>query len=426
MIRLIWLFILTNSFLLGGVLYAQPTVRVNNEKTTVESLPDLLTLKHGEPVNSPEVWERLKRPELLHLFKNEVYGMVPDGDPIPSSIEVIEESDAAFNNKAHRIQFALDFKKGHRNLRVHILLYLPKDVLNPPVFLGYNFYGNHTVVHDDNVLISNSWVRNNETLDVYNHKADQKSRGKRSYRWPVDKILQEGFGIATVYYGDIDPDRNDFTDGIHPFFYKEGQDEPGLNEWGSLTAWAWGLSRILDCLKGYEATADSKYILFGHSRLGKTVLWASALDQRFDMVIANNSGCGGAALFRRKNGETIQLINNRFPHWFSKSFKKYNDKEAMLPLDQHMLIALNAPRPVYIASAIKDKWADPEGEYLSAYYASPVYELYNKRGLSDRNFPDVNKPIHQTIGYHVRSGKHDVTAYDWKQFMIFAKGHLND
>ena len=416
--------ILVSSFLSGHVL-AQPEVNYKDEAIKPYVLPELLTLENGNKVDNINDWEHKRRPELFNLYKNQVYGNIPEGIIETSSVQVIEQSDSALGNTAIRKQIALVFKKQERELTINVLLYLPKNVKYPPVFVGYNFYGNQTIINDQNVILTNSWVRNNPTFGIAHNLATEESRGKRNNRWPIKNIISEGFGLATIYYGDVDPDRNDFSDGIHPFFYANDQNEPKDDEWGAISAWAWGYSRVLDYLKNNDLNNESRFISFGHSRLGKTSLWAGALDDRFDIVISNNSGCGGAAIFRRKYGETAAIINDGFPHWFNKNFKKYNNNEDTLPIDQHMLIALIAPRPVYIASAEDDKWADPKGEYLSGYQASPVYELYGKTGLTSSSLPSINEPIHTAIGYHIRTGGHDVTAYDWAQFMKFARKHFN-
>lgn len=404
--------------------FCQTKFNYNEDAIKPYVLPELLILNNGAKVQTVEDWENKRRPEIMNEFRNEIYGNIPAIKLIPISIEILEQSNSALNNTAIRKQIAIVFANQDKQIKINVLLYLPKNVKSPPVFVGYNFFGNHSTINDKNVILTDSWVRNNSNYGVTENRAKEESRGKRKNQWLIERSISEGFGVATIHHGDIDPNRNDFSDGIHPFFYEEGQEKPKSNEWGSISAWAWGLSRVLDYLKTDEHLIDSKFILFGNSLLGKTALWAGALDKRFDIVISNNSGCGGAAIFRRRYGETIARINNNHSHWFSENFKKYNDNEDLLPIDQHMLIALIAPRPVYIASAEEDKWADPKGEYLSGHYATPLYELYKKKGLVNPKLPSINRPIHNTIGYHIRTGKHDVSDYDWLQFIKFTKKHL--
>jgi hypothetical protein len=203
------------------------------------------------------------------------------------------------------------------------------------------------------------------------------------------------------------------------------EQQPDSTSWGAIAAWAWGLSRAMDYIETVSSIDSKKVIVMGHSRLGKTALWAGATDKRFAMVISNNSGCGGAALSKRVFGETVGSINVSFPYWFCKNFNKYNEKEELLPVDQHQLLSLIAPRPLYVASGEEDLWADPKGEFLSCVGASPVYVLLGEKGFPASEMPSANSPVVGSIGYHVRSGGHDITLYDWQQYLDFADLHLH-
>lgn len=386
-------------------------------------LPEVLKTFSGREIKNVRQWERIRRPELLNFFSTNVYGKVP-GKLNISKWEVVEQSNDALDGKAIRKQVDLVFNKNGKTLFFNILIYLPKNIEKAPLFLGYNFYGNHTICYDVNIRISDAWTRDNDSFGISNNQLTEKSRGVRKERWQVNKIIDAGYGLATIYYGEVDPDKNDFSDGIHPLLYTKNQRRPDANEWGAISAWAWGLSRAMDYLEQDKDVDASKVIVFGHSRLGKTSLWAGASDKRFAGVISNNSGCGGAALSKREFGETIARINISFPHWFCRNFTNYNRNEYALPVDQHELLALIAPRPLYVASAEEDQWADPRGEFLSAYHATPVYELYGKTGIPSAEMPPVNQPIQNTVAYHIRTGKHDVTAYDWEQYIKWANEQI--
>ncbi len=405
--------------------FAFPQWDVNYDESKVPQfvVPDPLTTFSGQKVRRVKKWEKKRRPELLEFFSENVYGKVPGELPI-SSVEIIEAGNDAINGKATRKQVEISFKKGDLMLSFTILIYLPKNVEKAPLFVGYNFFGNHTITNDVNVVISEAWARNDPSFGIINNQLTEQSRGVRTHRWPIEKIIDAGFGLATVYYGEVDPDKDDFSDGIHPFFYEEDQLRPKSDEWGSIAAWSWGLSRCMDYFEQDSTIDNSGVIVFGHSRLGKTSLWTGATDQRFAAVISNDSGCGGAALSKRRFGETVWRINRNFPHWFCRNFREYSKNERALPVDQHELIALIAPRPVYVASAEEDRWADPRGEFLAAFYATPVYRLYKKEGISSVVMPETNRPIQNCVAYHVRSGKHDVTDFDWEQYIKWANDQL--
>lgn len=401
-------------------LAAKDKFNYDESKVPAYTLPELLVSENGHKISDVKDWESIRRPEILRLFTEQVYGKSPKA-PAKLRYRVLSVDKKALGGKASRKEVEVFFSDQSDRSMV-ILLYLPNQVKKAcPVFVGLNFHGNYSIHRDPDIRITTSWVRKRE--GIVDNKANPELRGSMSSRWDVDQLLANGYGLATIYYGDIDPDFDDgFQNGVQPLFYKPGQLRPEPNEWGSIAAWAWGLSRAMDYFEKDQDINASKVAVIGHSRLGKTALWAGATDKRFSIVISNNSGCGGAAISRRKFGETVKRINTNFPHWFCTNFRQYNDKEENIPVDQHQLIALIAPRPVYVASAEDDLWADPKGEFLAACHAGPAYRLYGLQGLDSDTMPEVNRPLlSAAIAYHIRTGKHNITSYDWTQYIRFAK-----
>ena len=418
---IIYIFILPASM----NIFAQ-AANYDESKVPKYTLPNPLITETGDSVLSVHMWQKVRRPELIRLFEESVYGKNPTNQ-LRTVFSIISVDNSALNGLATRKQIQIKLGKGKKELILNLLIYLPNNSSIPvPAFLGFNFYGNQTINKDTDIIITKAWVHNNKKFGITKNIATPASRGVREHRWSVPLILEHGYALATVYYGDIDPDYDDgFQNGIHPLFYKKGQNKPTPDEWGSIGAWAMGYSLALDYLTKDQKIDGDKVVAMGHSRLGKAALWAGALNPRFALVISNESGCGGAALSRRRFGETVKRINSSFPHWFCENFKKYNDNEDALPVDQHELIALIAPRPVYVTAAEEDQWADPEGMFQACKHASPVFELFGEKGIPDDALMITGKPVNEgTIWFHQRSGKHDVTDYDWKQFIKFADRYL--
>jgi len=398
-------------------------IKVNYNESTLPSytLPDPLRMQSGRRVRGRRMWLHRRRPELLSLFEREMFGRAPSR-PKDLHFELLYRDCEALDGLAVRKEYKVHFDgSGKHYLR--LLVYTPLKAGGPvPAFLGVNFLGNWAVSEDPGILMPTE-----EELLSYG-RVETMKRGDDASRWPLQDILSAGYGVATFYRGDIDPDYDDvFENGVHPLFFRPGQDYPEPDEWGTIAAWAWGLSRALDCLETDPDVDASSVAVIGHSRLGKTALWAGAQDERFAMVISNCSGNCGAALSRRRYGETIRKVNEYRPQWFCDNFLKYNDREDDLPFDQHELIALCAPRPVYVASATEDRNADPKGEFLSLQAAAPVYRLFCPTEMDGRQMPPPDTPVMDgLLGYHIHTGKHAITRYDWLQYIRFADTYLKN
>jgi hypothetical protein len=389
------------------------------------TLPDALTFRDGTPVRNAHDWER-RRAEILSTAELQMYGVVPD--PRDVRFNILEKDAAAFNGLALRTQVRLLFKGTANGPSADLLLYTPAHVRRAPAILGLNFWGNHTVCADPGILLSQSWTESgrNGFIDlscVVDHRATPACRGIDARRWPVEDFLKRGYAFATMYRGDVDPD---VADGSVPGVRSAYPELANRGDnFSAIAAWAWALSRSLDYLETNHRVDAHRAAVFGWSRLGKAAVWAGARDHRFAAVLSNESGAGGAKLFRRGVGEDVHRLNTLFPHWYCKNFRNYNGMDRELPFDQHLILSAIAPRPLYIGSAAEDHLSDPEGEFTSGVLASAVYRFLGSSGLDSTTMPKVGEAISGRISYHIRPGKHDVEPYDWQMYLDFLDKHLH-
>lgn len=362
------------------------------------TLPDALKTIDGKRVDKVSEWEKKRRPEILTLFENNVYGQMPKSyDKI--SYKIVNDVPKAMGGKAHLKEVTITVEKENKTVAIHLILFTPNNrKKSSPVFL----------------LINNRDVDNTDP-----------SRKIKSEFWPAEMAIDSGYAIAAFHVSDAAPDNKDtYQNGVLQLYPDQLVADNGMKAIG---AWAWAASRVMDYFLTDTAIDFNKVSLVGHSRGGKAALWAGAQDQRFAIIFSNCSGNTGAALARRQYGETIKAINTSFPHWFNNNYKQFNNNVNALPVDQHMLISLIAPRPVYTTSATQDLWADPVGSYLSILEAQKVYALYRKKSALSADPPPPNTPvIHSVLGYHNREGIHNMTAYDWSNFIRFANFNYSE
>lgn len=372
----------------------QQTAAQNYDESKVGSytLPDVLESLDKKKITSAKSWEDVRRPQILDLFSEQVYGKTPKSfDDI--NFRVTNQDGKVMGGKATLKEVDITIREKSDSVTIHLVMFVPNSVTKPaPAFL----------------LINNRSPRN--TLA---------SRDSISGFWPAEQVIKSGYAIAAFHYSDGAPDNKDrYQNGVLRLYPEIAKADNGMKAIGS---WAWAASRVMDYFESDQSIDSKKVGVVGHSRGGKTSLWAAAQDNRFAMSFSNCSGNTGAALSKRNFGETVARINTVFPHWFSNNYRKYSNNEKDLPVDQHMLIALIAPRPVYATNASEDLWADPTGTFLAMKNAEPVFALYRQKSNLPQQPPALDTPFTQPpLGYHNRSGKHDLTFYDWEQFVKFA------
>ena len=373
-------------------------------------IPNVLERPDGNgKVKTAQEWVQQVRPLVLKYFEDEVYGAIP---PRPDTIkfELFESSKNALGGIAERRQYRITVGAKYGERSFHVLLYLPLNANNTPAFICPNFNGNYTITTESEV----------KKIIAYRSRMKTHQRGSFASRIPVAEIVSRGYAIATFSYEEI------YNDGKSQEISKKsvyGIFEENPTPKNAIAMWAWGNMRVMDLLQSLPEIDHRKIGVAGHSRMGKTALLTGAFDTRFAYVIVNNSGCMGDALSKRKYGETIKSMFgiNQVGYWFSPALKKYIDNEGAMPLDQHHLIATIAPRMLYTTSATEDVWADPEGQLLGLIHACPIYKLFGAKNFPTLDALEIEKPVHADVAYHIRKGKHDMTSYDWNNFIDYAE-----
>jgi len=362
------------------------------------TLPPILETENGDPVTTVRDWRNTRRPEIMKLYEELVYGQIPSHfDAV--EFDIVHEDPTAIDESATLKEVDITVRRNDKSVTIRMNLFIPNGVKKPaPAFLLINH-------------------RSIENIDP--------TREVQTDFWPVEHVIPEGYAMASFHVGDVaDDDKETWRHDIVDKLYPEQLNQPdGLK---ALGAWGWGAMRVMDYFERDTDINEDQVILIGHSRGGKSALWTAANDERFAIVVSNESGCGGAALYKREFSETIKLLNDVRPHWFCDNLEQYNDREADLPVDQHMLIATIAPRPVYVGSAEEDLGADPKGEFLALKHGSEVYQkIYNLPVAVPNEMPPVDQPVIESYtGYHIRSGEHDLDIYDWDQYIKFADFHF--
>jgi len=381
--------------------------KISGGQRVYNGIPDIMTMNDGTEITTKEQFE-IRKNEIIKLFEDNVYGHIPD-DGYEVSYEIVEEG-RYLDGKAIRRQVKIKVTTNKGSIEALMLMYLPVTDQAVGAIIGLNFLGNHTVSCDPAIIPSYN-IR--KTLKDINSE-----RGIKGGRWPVEDILDKNLAVCTMYYGDwAEDDKKKYVERLISLFDDKN--------FGAISAWSFGLIRGVDYLIQDNDIDNAKIIDIGHSRLGKTALWAGANDTRISLVIANGSGNSGAALSRQNCGETVKYITTVFPYWFTEKYKEYGNNEENLPLDQHMLLSVIAPRKLYVGNAVSDLWADPIGSFNSLKMSLEAYKLFNLDTINNEVMPEAgNSIMSESTAFHLREGGHDITGNDWKFYLEFIEKYL--
>ena len=399
--------------LFGALLVTSPLLAAD--------FPDPLAMSDGSKVASKEDWLDKRKPELKELFQKHMYGRYPEVRA-KISAKVLHEDEKAFGGAGtlREVELSVGIKDCPP---MYLLMAFPNErpKAGSPLFLGMNFSGNHTLTADDKIRIPTAWMYDNGP-GVKKNRATEEGLGKAAKVWPLEQIVKAGYGVVTFYSGDVEPDIKDERTGMRPLVLPYSEGEQASDFTSRVMLWAWGIHRAVDYAVTQPEFNAKRIAAVGHSRLGKTVLLATAFDDRIAVAFPHQAGCGGTAPSRHSDAkaESVKRINTSFPHWFSGSFKAFNEDPSKIPFDQHSLLALCAPRPVLYSNATDDQWANPTGQFEMMKLATPVYKLLGVEGLGATEFPAAGKVLDSRLGYWIRGGKHEMNAEDWKVFVLFA------
>ena len=399
--------------LFGALLVTSPLLAAD--------FPDPLAMSDGSKVASKEDWLDKRKPELKELFQKHMYGRYPEVRA-KISAKVLHEDEKAFGGAGtlREVELSVGIKDCPP---MYLLMAFPNErpKAGSPLFLGMNFSGNHTLTADAKIRIPTAWMYDNGP-GVKKNRATEEGRGKAAKVWPLEQIVKAGYGVVTFYSGDVEPDIKDERTGMRPLVLPYSEGEQASDFTSRVMLWAWGIHRAVDYVVTQPEFNAKRIAAVGHSRLGKTVLLATAFDDRIAVAFPHQAGCGGTAPSRHSDAkaESVKRINTSFPHWFSGSFKAFNEDPSKIPFDQHSLLALCAPRPVLYSNATDDQWANPTGQFEMMKLATPVYKLLGVEGLGATEFPAAGKVLDSRLGYWIRGGKHEMNAEDWKVFVLFA------